>query len=187
MSKLTPERIRELQQMPYDDYLQTPEWKRRRKGAVAYADTRCQLCNKEGEPLHVHHRTYDNRGAEMPQDLIVLCKACHAKFHDKGSSGLVRDMRAWSLGYRAATAKMIAGIIGPEAVAPAFNARDRHITSGQAHEYWGVSTGECKTVFGQGEATPLGGQWDGGKSLDRLCDYWKAAGFGPLMADNAKP
>ena len=83
MSKLTPERIRDLRQMPYDEYLQTPEWKRRRKAAVAYADSRCQLCNKEGEPLNVHHRTYDNRGAEMPQDLTVLCKDCHARHHGK--------------------------------------------------------------------------------------------------------
>jgi hypothetical protein len=82
--KLTPKRLEQLQSMPYEDYLKSEEWQAKRKQALAYAENRCQLCNGDGE-LHVHHRTYDRRGAEMPQDLIVLCKDCHEKFHNKGS------------------------------------------------------------------------------------------------------
>ena len=66
----------------YSDYLQTSHWQSKRQEALSYADNRCQLCNKNSE-LHVHHRTYENLWNEPPSDLTVLCKDCHAKFHDK--------------------------------------------------------------------------------------------------------
>ena len=31
----------------------------------------------------MHHRTYDNLGDEEPEDLVVLCRKCHATFHGK--------------------------------------------------------------------------------------------------------
>lgn len=67
----------------YYKYLQTKEWKCKRKNAIEKAGGRCQLCNRgEDSILHVHHRTYENVGDEAPGDLIVLCGRCHAKFHD---------------------------------------------------------------------------------------------------------
>jgi hypothetical protein len=71
-----------LRTMPYADYLRTNEWSRRRQMALTAADARCQLCNST-DRLHVHHRTYERRGCELPSDLTVLCQSCHAKFHDK--------------------------------------------------------------------------------------------------------
>jgi len=68
--------------MPYYEYLQTDEWKNTRKRALRRAGFKCELCNSDGE-LHVHHKTYERRGDEDNDDLIVLCKNCHAKFHDK--------------------------------------------------------------------------------------------------------
>jgi 5-methylcytosine-specific restriction endonuclease McrA len=76
-------RLLELKDMPYREYLETHEWQRTRKDALKRADRKCQLCNAEGTELHVHHKTYERRGEELPEDLIVLCKDCHAKFHDK--------------------------------------------------------------------------------------------------------
>jgi 5-methylcytosine-specific restriction endonuclease McrA len=73
----------DLATMPYDDYLQTEAWQEHRKQALAYAGYRCQVCNTDEEALHVHHRTYERRGQEKPQDLIVLCASCHALFHGK--------------------------------------------------------------------------------------------------------
>jgi len=64
----------------YAMYLKTDGWKERRKGALKYADKRCQLCNST-DKLNVHHNTYDNLGDEMPRDLIVLCEACHYYLH----------------------------------------------------------------------------------------------------------
>lgn len=67
----------------YSDYLQTPEWEKRRAEHLKAARYACQLCNKVNETLHVHHRTYENVGRELFADLIVLCAKCHARFHGK--------------------------------------------------------------------------------------------------------
>lgn len=77
-----PMRLELLRTMPYREYLLTPEWEATRKRALKRAEYRCQLCSKAGR-LHVHHRTYERRGWENNEDLIVLCPHCHAKFHDK--------------------------------------------------------------------------------------------------------
>lgn len=73
--------LHELKTMPYVDYLRSDHWKRTRKDALERVNYRCQLCNKEGS-LHVHHRTYERRGEERPEDLTVLCADCHKMFHD---------------------------------------------------------------------------------------------------------
>jgi 5-methylcytosine-specific restriction endonuclease McrA len=69
--------------MPYREYLQTPEWQDRRRAALTRADRRCQVCNRSNRALHVHHRTYERRGAELETDLTVLCDQCHALYHGK--------------------------------------------------------------------------------------------------------
>lgn len=74
-------RLEELRTMPYAEYLETREWQERRRVHLEAAGNRCQLCNR-GERLHVHHRTYKNRGNEHFGDLIVLCAACHKHFHE---------------------------------------------------------------------------------------------------------
>jgi hypothetical protein len=68
--------------MPYADYLQTPHWQEVREAALKAADYRCQVCYSP-EKVHVHHRTYDRRGHELPSDVTVLCADCHGRFHDK--------------------------------------------------------------------------------------------------------
>jgi 5-methylcytosine-specific restriction endonuclease McrA len=74
-------RKQELHTMPYELYLQTPEWKQRRQDALDRARKACQLCNCT-TTLEVHHRTYKRRGFESDHDLIVLCRSCHEKHHD---------------------------------------------------------------------------------------------------------
>lgn len=73
-------RQQELQSMSYSDYLETPEWNEKRKQALKRARYHCQVCNNDGV-LHVHHRTYENRGSEYASDLLVLCADCHEHFH----------------------------------------------------------------------------------------------------------
>jgi rubredoxin len=73
----------ELRTMPYREYLRTEEWQERRRGALKRAGHRCQVCDRSRQ-LHVHHRTYERRGAELARDLIVLCDECHALYHRKG-------------------------------------------------------------------------------------------------------
>jgi 5-methylcytosine-specific restriction endonuclease McrA len=66
--------------MPYREYLQTPEWQATRKAALKRAWYRCQVCNDHKMPLYVHHRTYERRGHELPEDVFVLCASCHANY-----------------------------------------------------------------------------------------------------------
>lgn len=79
-------RLTELKSMPYQDYLETAEWKERRQRSLRSANYSCQLCNGANTELNVHHRTYERRGNENQRDLIVLCRDCHAKFHNKVGS-----------------------------------------------------------------------------------------------------
>jgi hypothetical protein len=68
--KTTPERIAELRAMPYQEYLKTQEWLRRRAVKLKIAEYRCQLCN-DSEGLQVHHRPYECLGCEKMDDLLV--------------------------------------------------------------------------------------------------------------------
>ena len=77
------ESLKELKAMPYKDYLQTQHWKKKRAKKFRSARFRCELCNKKGPGLNVHHRTYKRRGHEASKDLIVLCKKCHKEIHGK--------------------------------------------------------------------------------------------------------
>lgn len=76
-------RLVELKRMPYVEYLQTPEWQETRKVALKRAKYHCQVCNGTGV-LDVHHRTYERKGEERNDDLIVLCRKCHSLFHENG-------------------------------------------------------------------------------------------------------
>lgn len=75
-------KIAQYKTMPYKEYLLTPYWKRFADEARKCARYKCNLCNGSGI-LHVHHKTYETRGEEKFDDVIVLCERCHAKFHNK--------------------------------------------------------------------------------------------------------
>lgn len=72
-----------LRSCDYSVYLASEHWQITRAFALDHAGHRCQVCNAN-ERLDVHHRTYARRGAELPQDLIVLCRKCHEIFHKNG-------------------------------------------------------------------------------------------------------
>lgn len=76
------DRRRLLRSMPYKEYLRTPEWQATRESKLRSARYRCQVCGGGGL-LDVHHRTYERRGHEKPDDLTVLCRDCHGLFHEK--------------------------------------------------------------------------------------------------------
>jgi ssDNA-binding Zn-finger/Zn-ribbon topoisomerase 1 len=68
---------------PYQEYLKSSAWEDKRIDALNYAEYKCQICYRNDIPLHVHHRTYERFKQERISDLVVLCRDCHAKFHDK--------------------------------------------------------------------------------------------------------
>lgn len=72
-----------LSGMNYREYLQSEHWLNMRRGALERAGWRCQVCNSKTR-LDVHHRTYERRGHELPDDLTVLCRSCHETFHKNG-------------------------------------------------------------------------------------------------------
>lgn len=72
-----------LSGMNYREYLQSEHWLNMRRGALERAGWRCQVCNNKTR-LDVHHRTYERRGHELPDDLTVLCRSCHETFHKNG-------------------------------------------------------------------------------------------------------
>lgn len=76
-------RVKELQAMPYAEYLKTDEWQKTRRRALANSGVKCQMCSATDKPLNVHHNTYERLGYERASDLITLCEPCHAKHHDK--------------------------------------------------------------------------------------------------------
>lgn len=77
--------IARLRALPYREYLQSEHWKNTRAIMLKRRGYKCELCNSTTS-LHVHHKSYERLGCEWQGDLIVLCGACHAKFHDKPKS-----------------------------------------------------------------------------------------------------
>ena len=77
------DRVSGLRAMPYIEYLQTDHWHFTRRLALERAKGHCSVCNGT-RSLEVHHRTYERRGEELPEDLVVLCNGCHDLFHEHG-------------------------------------------------------------------------------------------------------
>lgn len=75
-------RVIQQKEMPYDEYLRTEEWQARATAAKARYGGRCAL-DDDHPAEHAHHRTYERRGRELPDDLVPLCADCHAKFHGR--------------------------------------------------------------------------------------------------------
>jgi len=80
-------RERELAAMPYAEYLQTEEWQQIRKIKRMRAGYLCKACGNPGL-LDIHHFTYERRGWEDADDLIVLCRGCHLYLHDIAEDNL---------------------------------------------------------------------------------------------------
>jgi len=85
-----------LRTMPYEEYLQTPEWIEKREQTLERDGHRCRVCNSR-EKLHVHHRTYARRGNEDLNDLTTLCETCHEEFHQRISQAEVIARTAGNL------------------------------------------------------------------------------------------
>jgi hypothetical protein len=74
----------ELRAMPYAEYLKTPYWQELRRSKVRAAGFRCERCRASNVRLDVHHLSYERRGHESRDDLVVLCRSCHEAEHGVG-------------------------------------------------------------------------------------------------------
>jgi hypothetical protein len=64
-------------QARYRAYLRSPRWQEVRRMAFAHYGRECQWCGATRR-LQVHHLHYHTLGRERPEDLEILCPACHA-------------------------------------------------------------------------------------------------------------
>lgn len=78
-----------LRRMPYEHYLKTLRWRIVRERALQAAGRKCSECGT-GDDLQVHHLTYARRGCEAPEDLAVMCRACHFAQHPN-----LAELDAW--------------------------------------------------------------------------------------------
>lgn len=64
----------------YSDYLNSPEWKAKRRKVIERAKGICEGCGINATE-EVHHLTYARAGREMLFDLVALCVECHHAIH----------------------------------------------------------------------------------------------------------
>jgi len=69
------------QMVKYEDYIVSKEWEAKRKERIKRDHYQCAMCGT-AKNLQVHHITYERLGHEELDDLITLCKDCHAKVHE---------------------------------------------------------------------------------------------------------
>lgn len=60
----------------YKEYLNSEEWKEKRKEFIELANKECEECGST-KNLQVHHLNYDNIYHESEEDVEVLCDDCH--------------------------------------------------------------------------------------------------------------
>ena len=84
MSAYLDARARRIGYPSYVAYLQSPQWSIFRDRVKARA---CYCCGKRDEILQVHHVSYDNLGAERPEDVVTVCNDCHVTIHKNINDG----------------------------------------------------------------------------------------------------
>ena len=66
----------------YQRYLRSAAWNEKRIRRLQIDHCRCAICGSSDQQLNVHHLTYRNIMQEdVEQDLITLCRSCHAMLH----------------------------------------------------------------------------------------------------------
>jgi len=75
----------------YQKYLESDEWKKKRRGKFAVSKNKCCAICLSVENLQVHHLSYKNNLDEVPNwDLRILCNTCHQATHDLINSGKIK-------------------------------------------------------------------------------------------------
>jgi 5-methylcytosine-specific restriction endonuclease McrA len=76
----------------YQTHLDSKQWKQTRKSTMARVKSKsrrtvfqCEMCNEFffSDAIEVHHKHYRTVGSERPEDLMVVCRWCHADTHGK--------------------------------------------------------------------------------------------------------
>lgn len=82
--------LREVRPQSYHTYITSPAWEDRKRRYYEKYPKRCVLCLTY-KHIELNHLSYENLGDEWDEDLVPLCRACHALFHQR--YGVKRVMR----------------------------------------------------------------------------------------------
>lgn len=74
------ERARANGQRRYDQYLQSPEWERKRAAVLKRANHVCEGCGTR-RATQAHHLTYEHLYNEFLWELRAVCRECHERLH----------------------------------------------------------------------------------------------------------
>lgn len=64
----------------YNQYLKSDHWLLIKLTTLIRANFQCECCGRQ-EHLEIHHKTYERRNEEAPEDVMVLCRRCHENRH----------------------------------------------------------------------------------------------------------
>jgi 5-methylcytosine-specific restriction endonuclease McrA len=86
----------------YDEYLaylRSPWWTARKAAVRKYRGDHCERCHCRYR-LELHHRTYKRLGRELPEDVELLCWACHRREHGYQRAERWADLERMRIGAR---------------------------------------------------------------------------------------
>jgi hypothetical protein len=69
-----------VRRIAYGRYINSPAWRARRRRFLDRYGEHCRACGST-DRVQVHHKTYDHLGAELDEELVALCEACHSNVH----------------------------------------------------------------------------------------------------------
>ncbi len=65
-------------------YLRSHRWRTFRRRIAIQRNYTCEMCHLFcGVYYDIHHTNYSNLGDESDHDVVLLCRACHAKKHGR--------------------------------------------------------------------------------------------------------
>jgi len=82
----------------YHCYLQSAEWKEKRRQVWRRAKGRCEGCKAQAKEMHIHHLTYDRIYNESLDDLRLYCRACHLDAHGIGMKEIEKQIEEFFRG-----------------------------------------------------------------------------------------
>ncbi len=67
----------------YVRYIGSKKWKDLKKSIIEKRGNACERCNAKPKQIDLHHKTYIRLFNEEENDVMLLCRGCHEKEHNK--------------------------------------------------------------------------------------------------------
>jgi hypothetical protein len=74
----------------YEEYIHSPRWYAFKRRLIKIRGNKCEACPTVGDKLDLHHLTYVRLGCERPEDVKLLCRACHQATSQEVRTGAVK-------------------------------------------------------------------------------------------------